>query len=72
MAGSCLIHARRVCLDAYSIERCPVTVAQYARFTGRAAPAGKESRPVVDDSWSDAVACAVTGRRECKRAHWRD
>ena len=71
--------AHRVSLPAYAIARVPISNAQYALFTqasrhpppkywqGPRPPRGKESHPVVDVSWQDALAygrwlAAVTGK----------
>ena len=60
--------AHRVHLGEYAIARVPITNAQYQLFVeatghepprdwnGKRAPRGKESHPVVDVSWHDALA----------------
>jgi formylglycine-generating enzyme required for sulfatase activity len=69
-----------VYLDAYWIDKTPVTNAMFAKFVaetryqaegGWSMPRGKENHPVVYVSWDDAVAYANwAGRRLPTEAEW--
>jgi formylglycine-generating enzyme required for sulfatase activity len=68
-----------VYLDAYCIDRCPVTVKQYRRFcgaTGRSMPEApawgwQDDHPVVNVTWDDAKAYAeFYGKRLPTEAEW--
>jgi len=69
----------RVYLDAYWIDRCPVTVVQYRRFcraSKRAMPpkpfgGWHDDRPIVNVNWHDAAAYARwAGKRLPTEAQW--
>jgi sulfatase modifying factor 1 len=70
---------RRIYLDAYWIDRYPVTVVQYRRFcqaTGREMPpppgwGWQDNHPIVDVQWDDAAAYAAwAGKRLPTEAEW--
>lgn len=72
-----LVH--KVYLDAYWIDKTPVTVAQYRKFcaaTGRQMPQApkwgwKEDHPIVSVTWDDANAyCKWAGKRLPTEAEW--
>jgi len=67
-----------VCLDAFAIDRCEVTVAQYRGFcaaTRRSMPRlplwSRDDHPIVNVAWSDAQAyCAWAGKMLPTEAQW--
>ncbi|MBM3236621.1 hypothetical protein FJZ31_10020 [Candidatus Poribacteria bacterium] len=75
------LHRQKVFLNAFYIDRCEATNAQYKQFmdaTGHAAPAywndekfNQPNQPVVGVSWHDAVAyCKWAGKRLPTEAEW--
>jgi formylglycine-generating enzyme required for sulfatase activity len=77
--GNANEHPRRqVMLDAYFIDRLPVTVAQFRKFvqaTGRDMPIqpawNKDGHPAVSVNWNEAEAyCVWAGKRLPTEAEW--